>query len=43
VFRGERSREVMSSAERGVLVEHYRGEIGKTAELLGRDLSSWLR
>ena len=43
VFRGPRSREVMSSTDRRVLIEHYREEIQKTAELIGRDLSSWLR
>jgi hypothetical protein len=43
LLRAERPREVMSGAERSELVEHYRGEIGRTAELIGRDLSSWLR
>jgi hypothetical protein len=43
VFRGQRSREVMSPADRRVLLEHYRDEIQKTAELIDRDLSSWLR
>ncbi|HEX5047974.1 MAG TPA: sulfotransferase [Gammaproteobacteria bacterium] len=43
LLRAERSRGVMSGAERGTLVEHYRDEIGRTAELIGRDLSSWLR
>jgi hypothetical protein len=33
----------MSVADRRVLLEHYRDEIRKTAELTGRDLSSWLR
>jgi sulfotransferase family protein len=43
VYRGQRSREVMSSADRRVLVELYRDEIRKTAELIDRDLSAWLR
>ena len=43
VFRARPSRGVMSVADRRVLLEHYRDEIRKTAELTGRDLSSWLR
>jgi hypothetical protein len=41
-FQGRRSREVMSAADRGLLTEHYRDEVSKTADLIGRDLSAWL-
>ena len=37
-----RSREVMSSADRRALTQHYSEEVQKTAALIGRDLSSWL-
>ena len=43
VYSGPRSKETMSAADRRVLVEIYRDEIQKTAELIGRDLSQWLR
>lgn len=43
LFLGQRSRETMSATDRRVLVEHYRAEIERTAELIDRDLSSWLR
>ena len=42
MFRGPRSREVMSAADRRVLLDHYRDEIEKTAKLIDRDLSQWL-
>ncbi len=35
--------EVMSAADLRMLREHYGPEIKKTAELIGRDLSAWLR
>jgi hypothetical protein len=38
-----RQREVMSATDRRVLIDHYRSEIEKTQELIGRDLSPWLR
>lgn len=41
-FRGRRSREAMSSADRRVLDDYYRDDIDKTAALIDRDLSSWL-
>jgi hypothetical protein len=43
LFRGRRSREVMLPEDRRVLTEHYRSDVEKTAKLIGRDLSSWLR
>jgi hypothetical protein len=43
VNSGPRSREIMSAADRRVLVEHYRDDIRKTAILIDRDLSAWLR
>jgi hypothetical protein len=42
LFQGRRSREVMSSADRLVLTEHFRDDVRKTAKLIGRDLSAWL-
>jgi hypothetical protein len=41
-LRGRRSREAMSPTDRRVLAELYRDDVRKTAELIGRDLSSWL-
>jgi hypothetical protein len=41
-FRGRRSREAMSPADRRFLTELYRDDVQKTAGLIGRDLSSWL-
>jgi len=43
VYGGPRSQEIMSTADRSVLVEHYGDEIEKAARLIGRDLSAWLR
>ncbi len=34
---------VMNSADRQMVVEYYRDEILRTADLIGRDLSAWLR
>lgn len=42
VYGRHRSLEVMSAADRRVLVEHYRDEIQRTAKLIDRDLSPWL-
>lgn len=42
-YRGSRSQEIMSAADRRVLVEHYREQIQRTAKLIDRDLSVWLR
>jgi hypothetical protein len=42
VFRGRRSREAMSTADRRVLTDLYREDVEKTAALIGRDLSPWL-
>jgi hypothetical protein len=33
----------MDTGDREYLVAYYREDIGKLAELLGRDLSCWLR
>ena len=33
----------MEPADRRMVIDHYRGEIEKTAELIARDLSAWLR
>lgn len=43
VYSRPRSQETMSTADRRVLVEHYRDEIEKAASLVRRDLSAWLR
>jgi len=43
ISRAPRSGEEMSAVDRCVLREHYGAEIEKTAELIGRDLSAWLR
>lgn len=42
VFRGRRSREVMSAEDRRVLTEIYCDDVRRTAALIDRDLSSWL-
>jgi len=42
VYGGPRSLEIMSAADRRVLIEHYRDEIQRTAKLIDRDLSPWL-
>jgi hypothetical protein len=33
----------MDPADRRMVVDYYRGEIERTADIIGRDLSPWLR
>jgi hypothetical protein len=33
----------MDPADRRAIIDHYRDEILQTSELIGRDLSAWLR
>jgi hypothetical protein len=43
IYLRNRSRMRMAPADRRMVVDYYRDEIERTADLLGRDLSAWLR
>ena len=43
LYRRRRDALVMDPTDRRMVVEYYRDEIGRTATLMGRDLSAWLR
>ena len=43
LYRKPRSREAMDPADRRAIIDYHRDEILQTSELIGRDLSSWLR
>lgn len=43
LYRRSRQAVSMDSADRAIVVDYYRREIQRTAELIGRDLSAWLR
>ena len=42
LYRGPRRGMAMDPADRRLVIDYYRGEILRTADLLGRDLSAWL-
>ena len=42
-YHSHRTRRSMSPADRRIVIDFYRDEILRTAALIGRDLSSWLR
>jgi hypothetical protein len=43
LYRGPRSVVSMSPADRAAVIDYYREQILGTADLIGRDLSAWLR
>ncbi len=43
LYRRRRARMAMASSDRRLVVDYYREDIERTAALLGRDLSAWLR
>jgi hypothetical protein len=43
LYRSPRGDMVMDPADRRAVIDYYRDEILQTADLLGRDLSAWLR
>ena len=43
LYRGRREDRTLDPADRCLLIDCYRDEIQRTADLLGRDLSAWLR
>lgn len=43
LYRRPRADVMMAPADRAMVVDYYRDEIVRTADLLGRDLSAWLR
>jgi hypothetical protein len=43
LYRRPRADMAMDSADRRMVVDYYRDEIERTAALIGRDLSAWLR
>lgn len=43
LYRGPRSGLSMSRADRATVIDYYREQILGTADLIGRDLSAWLR
>lgn len=42
-YTGPRPRATMDPDDRRLVIDHYRDEILRTGELIGRDLSAWLR
>lgn len=42
LYRRRRAEFVMDPTDRRMVVDYYRGEIERTADLIGRDLSPWL-
>ena len=43
LYHRRRASFAMDPDDRRMVIDHYRGEILRTADLIGRDLSSWLR
>jgi len=43
LYRRRRDEVVLDPADRRIVVDYYRDEIGRTAAFIGRDLSAWLR
>lgn len=43
LYYRRRSDLVMDPADRALVIDHYRDEILRTSDLIGRDLSAWLR
>ena len=43
LYHQPRPRVILDSDDRRIVVDYYREEIVRTAELIGRDLSAWLK